>query len=314
MRVTPGDSPPVVAAGALTWRMTGDRAEVLLIHRPRYDDWSLPKGKLDPGETFPEAAVREVTEETGYRVRLHRPLPASVYLLPDGRTKIVQYWTATVRAKVAPGPQNPREVDEVRWVGVDEAEQLITRQTDQVPVIALRRFLEADELVTAPIIVQRHAAAVSRSKWRKGEESRPLRSKGKKQAKALLPLLDAFDPTSIVSSPWQRCRTTVEPLAKSTGLTIGTKNSLSEAGNAANPSRTAAVFDRVLEQARATVVCTHRPVLPTLLASVKAAAAPGVGLELPKQDPYLAAGEALLLHTTPRGTVVAVERHLPHTK
>ncbi|WP_422115538.1 NUDIX hydrolase [Brachybacterium sp. UNK5269] len=310
--MAPGNPPPVLAAGVLVWRERGGAVQVLLVHRPRYDDWSIPKGKLDKGETFPAAAVREVAEETGYRVRLHRPLPASVYLLPDGRTKIVQYWTGTVRAKVAPGPRDRGEIDEIRWVPLDEAEKLVTRQGDQVPLVSLRRFLEADELVTAPIIIQRHAAAVSRAKWRKGEKSRPLNSKGRKQALALPPLLDAFDPASVVSSPWERCRATVAPLAKIEGLKVRTKDELTEAGHAEHPSRTAAVIDRVLRQARPTVVCTHRPVLPTIIDSVRAVAQPGAALELPREDPFLAAGEALMLHTTPGGTVVAIERHLPN--
>ena len=301
----------VVAAGALVWRERGDGVQVLLIHRPRYDDWSIPKGKLDKGETSPAAAVREVVEETGYRVRLRRPLPPSAYLLPDGRTKVVHYWAATVRAKVARGPQSHREVDEVHWVPLEEAMERVTRQSDQVPVEALRRHLEADELETAPIVIQRHGAALSRSKWRKGEDTRPLNKKGRKQARALPPLLDAFDPSSVLSSPWERCRATVEPLATVEGLKIRTKDSLTEAGHAENPARTAAVIDRVLAQARPTVVCTHRPVLPTVIDSVRAAAAPGVDLELPREDPYLAAGEALVLHTSSAGRVVAIERHLP---
>ena len=312
MRVAPGKPAPVLAAGALAWREKGDRVQVLLVHRPRYDDWSIPKGKLDKGETFPAAAVREVAEETGYRVRLHRPLPASVYLLPDGRTKIVQYWTATVRAKVRPGPMDRGEIDEVRWVPLDEAENLVTRQGDQVPLDALRRFLEADELTTAPIIIQRHGAAVSRSKWRKGEDLRPLNSKGRKQAQALPPLLDAFDPASVVSSPWQRCLATVEPLATLEGLKVRKKSELTEAGHAEHPSRTAAVIERVLREARPTVVCTHRPVLPTVIDTVRAVSQHGAALELPREDPFLAAGEALLLHITPGGTVVAIERHLPN--
>lgn len=306
-----GSSRAVLAAGALIWREKGDGVQVLLIHRPRYDDWSIPKGKLDKGETIPAAAVREVVEETGYRVRLRRPLPTSSYLMPDGRTKVVHYWAATVRAKVAPGPKNRREVDEMRWVPLEEAMERMTRESDQVPLDALRRHLEADELDTAPIIVQRHGAALSRSKWRKGEALRPLNSKGKKQARALPSLLDAFDPTSVLSSPWERCRATVEPLATLAGLKIRTKDSLTEAGHAENPARTAAVMDRVLAQARPTVVCTHRPVLPTVIGAVRAAAAPGVALELPHEDPYLAAGEALVLHTSGAGRVVAIERHLP---
>ena len=312
MRVAPGTPPPVLAAGVLAWREKSSRIEVLLVHRPRYDDWSVPKGKLDKGETFPAAAVREVAEETGYRVRLHRPLPASVYLLPDGRTKIVQYWIGTVRAKAAPGPENPAEVDEVRWVPVDEAEQMLTRQGDQVLVATLRRFLEDETLETVPIVLQRHGAALPRAKWRKGEKSRPLNAKGKKQAQALPWLIDAFDPTRVLSSPWKRCLATVEPFARIEGLTIRTKDELTEAGAEEHPSRTVAVIERVLHEGRGTVVCTHRPVLPTLIGAVKKAADRGAEMELPREDPFLAAGEALVLHTTSAGRVVAVERHLPN--
>lgn len=312
MQVAPGKPPPVLAAGALTWREGKKGTEVLLVHRPRYDDWSIPKGKLDKGETFPAAGVREVAEETGYRVRLHRPLPASVYLLPDGRTKIVQYWCGTVRAKTAPGPVDAAEIDEVAWVGLDEAEQLLTRQGDQVCLAALRRFQDAEELATVPIIVQRHGAALSRSKWRKGEKSRPLNSKGRKQALALPPLLDAFDPRSVVSSPWKRCVATVDPLARVEGLTIRTKDALTEAGHEDHPSRTRAVIERVLHEAQATVVCTHRPVLPSVVRAAREVARPSAALELPRADPFLAAGEALMLHTTSQGAVVAIERHLPN--
>lgn len=312
MAVSLGSSRPILAAGALTWREKGDGVQVLLIHRPRYDDWSIPKGKLDKGEPFPVAAVREVAEETGYRVRLRRPLPTATYLMPDGRTKVVQYWAATVRAKIAPGPTNPQEVDEFRWVPLDKAQKMVTRQNDQVPIAALRRYLEAGELETSPIIIQRHGAALSRSKWRKGEESRPLNSKGKKQARALPELLDVYDPGSVLSSPWKRCRATIEPLAKIEGLKIRTKDELTEAGHAQHPSRTAAVIERVLAQALPTVVCTHRPVLPTVIAAVQSVAEPGVALELPQEDPYLSAGEALVLHTTGAGRVIAIERHLPN--
>ena len=295
--VGPGKPPPVLAAGALAWREKGGKLQVLLVHRPRYDDWSVPKGKLDKGETLPAAAVREVAEETG---------------LPDGRTKIVQYWLGTVRAKVAPGPENAAEIDKVRWVPLAEAEGMVARQGDQVLLQSLRRFAEAGELRTAPVVIQRHGAAVSRAKWRRGEGARPLNSKGKKQAKALPPLLDAFDPGSVVSSPWERCLSTVEPLAKNEGLTVRTKGELTEAGHAEHPSRTEAVIDRVLSEARPTVVCTHRPVLPTVIEAVRRVSRPGAALELPREDPYLAAGEALLLHVTPEGVVVAIERHLPN--
>lgn len=303
---------PVLAAGAVVWREKKGRIEVLLVHRPRYDDWSIPKGKLDPGETFPAAAVREVAEETGYRVRLHRPLPASVYLLADGRTKMVHYWVATVRSRIAEGPQNTREIDDVRWVDVDTAERMLTRDSDKVQLHALKRQLEAEALDTMPIIIQRHAAALSRAKWRKGEETRPLNSKGRKQALALPPLISAYAPSTVVTSPWRRCVATVEPFARSGGMEIETKDSLTEAAHEKRPSRAGAVLERVLRSARPAVVCTHRPVLPTVVAVAREHSARDAALELPRTDPFLAAGEALVLHTTSEGRIVAIERHLPN--
>lgn len=312
MRVAPGNPAPVLAAGALVWRERDGRIQVLLVHRPRYDDWSIPKGKLDRGETFPAAAVREVAEETGYTVRLQRPLPASIYLLPDGRTKIVQYWTATVRSRSGPGPNDPGEIDDSRWVALEEASALITRQSDLVPLQALERFLVNDALRTVPIIVQRHAAALARKKWRKGERSRPLNSKGKKQATALPPVIGAFDPDRVVTSPWKRCLDTVKPFAKLGGLDIVEKRELTEAGHEDQPSRTGAVVERVLREALPTVVCTHRPVLPTVIQVAREASTRDVAMELPRSNPFLAAGEALVLHTTGDRRIVAIERHLPN--
>lgn len=312
MLSAPGNPAPVLAAGALVWREKKGRIDVLLVHRPRYDDWSIPKGKLDKGETFPAAAVREVAEETGRRVRLQRPLPASVYLLPDGRTKIVQYWTATVRARSGPGPRNPREIDEVRWVRLEDAGSLMTRQVDHVQIDALARFLAAEELSTVPLIIQRHGAALSRSKWSKGEGTRPLSKKGVRQAKALPPVIDAFDPDRVITSPWKRCHATIAPFAKLGGMDVVEKAELTEDGHTEHPMRTAAVVDRVLGEGIGTVVCTHRPVLPTVVASARERAAPDIAMELPKSDPYLAAGEALILHAAADARIVAIERHLPN--
>lgn len=312
VRLASGTGAPVLAAGALVWRERRGELQVMLVHRPRYDDWSIPKGKLDPGETFPAAAVREVAEETGFGINLHRPLPASVYLLPDGRTKVVHYWTGTVRSRVAPGPKNPKEIDEVRWMSLDQATRRLTRQTDRVQLDGLRRHVETGTLRTVPVIIQRHAAALSRSKWRKGEGTRPLNSKGRKQAAALPPLIDAFAPGSVVTSPWKRCVATVEPFARDGGLEIDTKDSLTEAAHQKHPSRAAAVVDRVLRDVRPLVVCTHRPVLPTVVGVARDHCTREAALELPREDPFLAAGEALVLHTTQQGLIVAIERHLPN--
>lgn len=301
----------VRAAGAAVWRRRRGALEVLLIHRPRYDDWSLPKGKLDRRESAPAAAVREVEEETGCRVRLGRPLPTVRYRLPDGRRKQVEYWAATVLSRTGPGPQDPREVDETRWMEVDRAVRTLTRREDREVIEALRRFARDDALLTSAVILQRHAAALSRAKWGKGESTRPLNGKGRKQARALPPLIAAFAPDRVVTSPWKRCLATVEPYAKRQGMTIIVKDDLTEAGHADRPARTRAVIARVMDEAAPTVICTHRPVLPSVMRVLRGAALDPVAAALPREDPYLAAGEALVLHVGDDGVAVAAERHLP---
>lgn len=118
-------SAEVRAAGGVVLDPEG---RVVLVHRPRYDDWTLPKGKLDRGESFEDAALREVEEETGLRCRLVRELPSSEYLDPKGRSKLVRYWLMEVEHD--PGFVPNDEVDELRWVPVEEAPALLTYPRD----------------------------------------------------------------------------------------------------------------------------------------------------------------------------------------
>ena len=131
--VSPTHAPVVVeAAGALVWRVRLGRLQVALVHRPRYDDWSWPKGKVDPGETILAAATREVAEETGHDVVLGIPLPGLEYALSDGRRKRVHYWAAQVagrpdaaalRARPPVPPASPKEIDQLRWFDVVDGRQ-----------------------------------------------------------------------------------------------------------------------------------------------------------------------------------------------
>ena len=303
---------PILAAGALVWREKRGKLQVLLVHRPKYADWSIPKGKLEAGESFVAAAIREVGEETGYRIRLDRPLPTVDYRT-NGRPKTVRYWVARVRAQAGPGPKNPKEIDKVEWVEASRALGILTRKSDRELLTRLLDFAKEGELDTTPVIVQRHAAAQSRAKWRKGDErTRPLRRKGRKQAAALPPLLAAYAPKTVVTSPWRRCLETIEPFAHEGGIDIVEKPELTEHAHEKRPARAAAVMERAIAEAARTVVCTHRPVLPTIIAAAKHACTKEAREKLPRENPYLAPGEMLVLHTSERGRIVDVERHLPN--
>jgi 8-oxo-dGTP diphosphatase len=117
---------PVEAAGGV---VLGAQGRVALVHRPKYDDWSLPKGKLDPGESFEQAALREVEEETGLRARLVRELPSVQYRDNKDRPKVVRYWLMEVEHDPGFAPND--EVDELRWVPPDEALRLLTYDRDR---------------------------------------------------------------------------------------------------------------------------------------------------------------------------------------
>ncbi|MBV9919289.1 MAG: NUDIX hydrolase [Pseudonocardia sp.] len=200
----------VWAAGAVVWREDGD---IAVVHRPRYDDWSLPKGKLERGETMPFAAVREVAEETGLDVHLGPLLGDVRYLVPEGR-KVVRYWSA--RTAKDNGFTPDAEVDEVRWVSPERAAEMLSYVHD---LDVLRRF-EAHGRPTSTILLVRHAKAGSRSQWEGDDDQRPLSSSGREQSAHLAALLPLFGPDRLVSAPPLRCRDTIGPTAAELGMQV----------------------------------------------------------------------------------------------
>ena len=132
----------VLAAGGVVWRRCDARIEVVLVHRPRYDDWTFPKGKLDTGETDEQAAVREVMEEASLAVRLGPELPSTTYLDKSGKHKRVRYWAMTVADGTEPAGAN--EVDDARWVELDEARSLHSYPRDVELVDALAGAVAGD--------------------------------------------------------------------------------------------------------------------------------------------------------------------------
>ncbi len=259
----------VRAAGAVLWRgdpRTPDRIEVALVHRPRYDDWSMPKGKLKPGEHVLTAAVREVAEETGHTVTLGRPLPRQRYALPDGNVKQVRFWAARVEAAASAATFTPNEeVDRLAWLSLPAARARLSYARD---VLLLDSLLDGP-LDTVPLVLLRHARAVKRRRWREAGHAddgpRPLTARGQAQARGIVEPLRALGPLALVSSDAERCRQTLAPYLAATGASCALELAFSEAGAAADPELARARVAAVADAARPTLICTHRPVLPTLM-------------------------------------------------
>ena len=319
-----GRSTAVRTAGGLVWRVKDERLQVQLIHRPRYDDWSWPKGKLDDGESHQAAAVREIAEETGKPVVLGLPLPGVRYRMPDGRWKTVAYWAARrvntngeKRARTARAPlaaTNGDEVDEVRWVDADRAAAMLTRHNDVLPLEALVAEFEKGRLATHTVVIARHGKALARTLWNGEEPRRPLTPIGHAHAAAMIPVLSAYGVGRVVSSQWERCAATVAPYVAAGGLTPWLSEHLSESKHEQSPARVARTVRQLLDARASSVLCTHRPVLPTVLDVLGHHAGRSVADQLPHKDPYLEPGELLVAHVarTPKGPrVVAVERVTP---
>jgi 8-oxo-(d)GTP phosphatase len=289
----------VLAAGAVLWRpSTGGQPEIAVVHRPKYDDWSLPKGKLLDGEHPVAAAVREVREETGYRTVLGRPLPTQHYIAL-GRPKRVYYWAA----RAYEGRFTPtHEVDRLDWLSLPHAAGRLTHPRDA----SLVGLLDADAPDTWALVVLRHAKAFPRREWDRDDGERPLIDRGHAQALRLVPLLAAYGVRSIVTSPARRCRDTVVPYAEQTGLPIDEAPSITEDGYRSDGRGAFELMERLLAAAVPAVVCTHRPVLPGLSAMLHVEADGAA----PPPPTKLRPGSFAVLHLSGR-RLVAVEEHSP---
>jgi 8-oxo-dGTP diphosphatase len=215
----------VRAAGGIVLRHGQAGIELLLVHRTRYEDWSLPKGKLEPGESWPAAALREVEEETGLRCLLGRELGHSDYADAKGRPKRARYW-----AMVAPGAEATaaNEVDAVRWAGFAEAAERLSYDRDRRFVALLAAGPDEGE-----VHLVRHALAADRRTWERPDEERPLTSEGRRQADALVPLFRNLGFDALASSRYVRCVQTFEPAAAALDLPLQVHDALAEGGDAA---------------------------------------------------------------------------------
>lgn len=260
----------VYAAGGVVWRLIDGKLRVLLITRTRYRDLSLPKGKLEPGETLPETAVREIREETGLRVALGVPVGVSRYGMPKGREKIVHYWAAeaTDAAVRASSFTANKEVSAVEWMSLKKARKRLSYPVDVDILDAFARLVEQGVLRTFPFIALRHAKAKDRADWDGEDSARPLTSRGRKQAEAAVGPLLAFGVRRIWSSPAERCVRTVKPLSTALGRRIDKTELISEDAweeGLSNPRRI--VRERV-RSGKPVVLCSHSPVLPDIVSEL----------------------------------------------
>jgi 8-oxo-dGTP diphosphatase len=241
------------------WRARDATVEVLLVHRPRFDDWSLPKGKVKAGEHRLAAAVREVLEETGLRARPGPRLPTTRYPVPvhDATVeKVVDFWAMQVLAD--PGFTPGDEVDERRWVSLTRAPRWLTYDRDRTVVRALAALRPP---LLAPVVLIRHAPAGQR--WPVADADRPLTPAGVRRAGAMADVLPTFAPTRLSSASPLRCRQTLEPLAQRLGLAVEVDPAFDEDASPRAASRRLAE----LSGDATTVVCSQGGLIaPTLAA------------------------------------------------
>lgn len=309
----------IPAAGTLPWRRRDGRLEVALVHRPKYDDWSWAKGKLDPGELPCVAAARETLEETGLEVRLGPPLPPSDYPLANGAgtltSKHVDYWAATVTGGSG---RLEHEIDELAWLDVRGAHERLDYQRDRAQLEALVRADREGRLDTWPLALVRHARAVPRERWQRDDRLRPLVPAGAEQAATIAGVLAAYGILRLVTSPSVRCSATLEPYAARAGLRLRAKDGLSEEGYAAHPVPARRHLRALLRRGTPAALCSHGPVLPELLERLAALVPKGhpradaCREELAgAADDQMHKGEVLVCHLrgrAKRAAVVAVER------
>ena len=245
-------APEIRAAGGAVLRAAADRrGEVLLVHRPGHRDWTLPKGKIERGESDEEGALREVAEETGFECLLGPELGETRYRERRGREKSVRYWLMTVRdGTFQPNP----EVDEVRWVPLSSAARELSYPGDRAILDAIEPTLRS------LVLLVRHGRAGDRDEWTGDDRLRPLDKRGRRQADAMVAPLAGYALSRLVSSPYIRCVQTLEPLSARLGLPVEHDPAIAE-GVPVQKAR--GLIDRL--GPGPVVLCTHGDVVEALV-------------------------------------------------
>ena len=253
----------IKAAGAVVWREENPfELEVLLVHRPQYDDWSFPKGKIEEGESAIAAAFREVREETGITAIFGQYLGSSSYKIEDNKKK-VKYWMAKGLPTSAPFTPNA-EVDKIEWVSIKEARHFLTHDDDRE---ILDEFINR-ERYTSTLVLLRHAKAVKRSDWNDYDLDRPLSNVGVEQSKRLVSQLEPFGLEGIFSSDASRCFSTVEPLSMSLNLKVTVTSELNEESFEKSAKTPLEYVRHIMRYPGNQLVSSHNPIIPHILTKI----------------------------------------------
>jgi len=306
----------VLAAGAVVWKVTPKgKLRILVVHRTQHKDVSLPKGKLDPGETLPETAVREIAEETGLIVALGAPLGVVEYDLPGGKPKVVYYWAAETDALAIANSTfvSNDEIEQLTWLSLKKARALLSYPHDVDIVERFAELAAQGRARTFAIIALRHGKATPPGDWSGPDATRPLLPRGETQALSIAPGIAAFRPTTLISSTAVRCTTTLDPTARVTGLPINQTDEISQDAYTSRGAAVTALVEAQLTSHVSMVLCSHGPVLPQIIAAVVRATGSADSAHLQRAG-ALATGEYAVLHVPvdhPETGIVAVEIHGP---
>ena len=305
----------VYAAGAVVWRLVEGKLRVLLIHRTKYRDVTLPKGKVDPGEMLAQTAVREVEEETGIRVNLGVPVGVSRYFLRPKRQKIVHYWAAeATEESIRTSSFVPNgEIAALEWVGLRKAPKTLTYPVDVEIIDSFAALVESGGLHTTPLIVLRHARATSRQSWQGPDAERPLTARGRIQAHAIVGALCAFGVQRVITSDATRCAETVRPLAKALGVKPRHTPLISQDAWESGTADVRGVVGKRIRAGRPALLCSHRPLLGAIIEEIALATGTLRGQYLSDAAtlPPAAFSVVHLSATHPGSGIVAIETHEP---
>ncbi|MCU1544301.1 MAG: mismatch repair protein MutT [Microbacteriaceae bacterium] len=306
---------PVLAAGALCWRVVAGKALVLLVHRGNRADVSLPKGKVDPGETLPQTAVREIEEETGLAITLGAPLGTVEYTLPNGREKVVYYWSSEVTEKALDAStfKPNSEISAVEWVPIDKVRKKLSYAHDIDIVDRFEERFAAGRARTFAIIALRHGTAVPPSMWDGPDATRPLMQRGADQALSIAPAIAAFSPTKLVSSTAARCLATIAPLAGALGSPVKETETLSQDAWEMGTADVERLVAKRMAKRVSAVLCSHGPVLPEIILEIARVTESPTDSAL-RRAAELSTGEYAVMHvarTFSQHGIVAVETHGP---